>query len=74
MPSLSPLSSLDLTYKFNTERQSNRPIATTVRVARLGVPWYNEDIHKAKRLRRKAERTWRSLLGYGTKNVERLAR
>ena len=57
-----------LTYKFNTERQSSRPIATTVRVTRLGVPWYNEDINKAKRLRRKAERT--GLLACGTKNVE----
>ena len=49
-----------LTYKFNTERQSSRPIATTVRVTRLGVLWYNEDINKAKRL----------LLACGTKNVE----
>ena len=57
-----------LTYKFNTERQSSRPIATTVRVTRLGVPWYNEDINKAKRLSRKAERT--GLLACGTKNVE----
>ena len=57
-----------LTNKFNTERQSNRPIAPTVRVTRLGVPWYNEDIHKAKRLRRKAERT--GLLACGTKTVE----
>ena len=56
-----------LTNKFNTERQSNRPIATTVRVARLSVLWYNEDIHKAKRLRRKAERTWTTFLAAAQK-------
>ena len=57
-----------LTHKFNIERQSKRPMARIVRIARPAVPWYNEDIHKAKRLRRKAERT--GLLACGTKNVE----
>ena len=41
---------------------------------RTGLQWYNEEIHQAKRLRRKAKRTWKSLLGCGTKNVEQLAR
>ena len=35
------------------------PIKTRIIVARPKVPWYNEEIDKAKRARRKAERIWR---------------
>ena len=35
------------------------PIISRTLVARLKVPWYNNEIDNAKRQRRKAERTWR---------------
>ena len=35
------------------------PTKTRIIVARPKVPWYNEEIDKAKRARRKAERIWR---------------
>ncbi len=40
-----------------TERHA--PLKTKRMVARPAVPWYNEEIDIAKRLRRKAERKWR---------------
>ena len=35
------------------------PLKTKTVKVRPAVPWYNDEIKAAKRLRRKAERTWR---------------
>ena len=35
------------------------PLKTKNMMSRLAVPWYNDDIKIAKRVRRKAERKWR---------------
>ena len=39
--------------------ESHAPLKTKTIVSRPTVPWYNDDIHKAKLLRRKAERKWK---------------
>ena len=39
--------------------ESLAPLKTNTIVSRPSVPWYNDDIHKAKLLRRKAERKWK---------------
>ena len=39
--------------------ESLAPLKTKTIVSRPSVPWYNDDIQKAKLLRRKAERKWK---------------
>ena len=39
--------------------ESHAPLKTKTIVSRPTVPWYNDGIHKAKLLRRKAERKWK---------------
>ena len=39
--------------------ESHAPLKTKTIVSRPTVPWYNDNIHKAKLLRRKAERKWK---------------
>ncbi|PFX28819.1 RNA-directed DNA polymerase from mobile element jockey [Stylophora pistillata] len=52
-----------LTCNYNTTLsgiiESHAPLKMKTIVSRPTVPWYNEDIHKAKLLRRKAERKWK---------------
>ena len=37
----------------------NAPLITKVRTVRTSCPWFNNNIHQLKRLRRKAEKKWR---------------
>ena len=55
--------SFALVRRYNTTLSKvidcHAPLKTKTVKVRPAVPWYNDDIKAAKRLRRKAERTWR---------------
>ena len=59
--SASDLDNLAETYNKTLSHllDSHAPLKTKTVVSRPKVAWYNDEIHHAKRLRRKAERKWR---------------
>ena len=62
-----------LVRRYNTTLSKvidcHAPLKTTTVKVRPTVPWYNDEIKAAKRLRRKAERTWRRTRSLADLNI-----